>query len=51
MMFFLAKGYRVIAHDHRGQGRSTQTAKGHDMDTYAAELVIVLVTLFLITGS
>jgi non-heme chloroperoxidase len=35
MMFFLAKGYRVIAHDRRGHGRSTQTAVGHDMDTYA----------------
>ena len=35
MMFFLGKGYRVIAHDRRGHGRSTQTANGHDMDTYA----------------
>jgi non-heme chloroperoxidase len=35
MMFFLSKGYRVIAHDRRGHGRSTQTATGHDMDTYA----------------
>jgi non-heme chloroperoxidase len=34
MMFFLARGYRVIAHDRRGLGRSTQTANGHDMDTY-----------------
>jgi len=34
MMFFLAQGYRVIAHDRRGHGRSTQTAGGHDMDTY-----------------
>ena len=32
MMFFLGKGYRVIAHDRRGHGRSTQTATGHDMD-------------------
>jgi pimeloyl-ACP methyl ester carboxylesterase len=31
MMFFLQKGYRVIAHDRRGHGRSTQTAVGHDM--------------------
>ncbi len=38
MMFFLAKGYRVIAHDRRGHGRSTQTDKGHDMDTYAADV-------------
>jgi non-heme chloroperoxidase len=35
MMFVLNKGYRVVAHDHRGHGRSTQTATGHDMDTYA----------------
>ncbi len=38
MMFFLARGYRVIAHDRRGHGRSTQTDKGHDMDTYAADV-------------
>ena len=38
MMFFLEKGYRVIAHDRRGHGRSTQTDKGHDMDTYAADV-------------
>jgi non-heme chloroperoxidase len=37
MMFFLERGYRVIAHDRRGHGRSTQTDKGHDMDTYAAD--------------
>src|SRR5712675_26122 len=37
MMFFLTHGYRVIAHDRRGHGRSTQTDKGHDMDTYAAD--------------
>jgi non-heme chloroperoxidase len=41
MMFFLARGYRVIAHDRRGHGRSTQTAKGHDMDTYAADVAEV----------
>ncbi|SDO85416.1 non-heme chloroperoxidase [Phyllobacterium sp. YR620] len=35
MLFFLDKGYRVIAHDRRGHGRSTQTATGNDMDTYA----------------
>lgn len=34
MMFFLAQGYRVIAHDRRGHGRSSQTSEGHDMDTY-----------------
>jgi len=38
MMFFLGKGFRVIAHDRRGHGRSTQTEKGHDMDTYAADV-------------
>ncbi len=39
MMFFLGKGYRVIAHDRRGHGRSSQTTAGHEMDTYAADLV------------
>lgn len=38
MMFFLDKGYRVIAHDRRGHGRSTQTYKGNDMNTYAADV-------------
>ena len=38
MMFFLQHGYRVIAHDRRGHGRSTQTATGNEMDTYAAEV-------------
>jgi non-heme chloroperoxidase len=38
MMFFLSQGYRVIAHDRRGHGRSSQTATGNDMDTYAAEV-------------
>jgi len=38
MMFFLNKGYRVIAHDRRGHGRSTQTDTGNDMDTYAADV-------------
>ena len=38
MMFFLDHGYRVIAHDRRGHGRSTQTVNGHDMDTYAADV-------------
>ena len=37
MLFFLDKGYRVIAHDRRGHGRSTQTSTGNDMDTYAAD--------------
>ncbi len=39
MLFFLAKGYRVIAHDRRGHGRSTQTATGNEMDTYAADVI------------
>ena len=39
MMFFLGKGYRVIAHDRRGHGRSTQTDTGNEMDTYAADIV------------
>ena len=38
MMFFLAQGYRVIAHDRRGHGRSTQTDTGNEMDTYAADV-------------
>ena len=38
MLFFLAQGYRVIAHDRRGHGRSTQTDIGNEMDTYAAEV-------------
>ena len=38
MMFFLDHGYRVIAHDRRGHGRSTQTFAGNDMDTYAADV-------------
>ena len=38
LTFFLRKGFRVIAHDRRGHGRSTQTDKGHDMDTYAADV-------------
>jgi non-heme chloroperoxidase len=38
MLFFLEKGYRVIAHDRRGHGRSTQTDTGNEMDTYAADM-------------
>jgi len=38
MLFFLHRGYRVIAHDRRGHGRSSQTAGGHDMDHYADDL-------------
>src|SRR5687767_10801774 len=38
MMFFLKEGFRVIAHDRRGHGRSTQVSEGHEMDTYAADV-------------
>ncbi|MFE0733223.1 alpha/beta fold hydrolase [Streptomyces antibioticus] len=38
LLFFLGEGYRVIAHDRRGHGRSTQSATGHEMDTYAADV-------------
>src|SRR5438552_14928698 len=38
MMFFLSHGYRVIAHDRRGHGRSSQPGDGHDMDHYADDL-------------
>src|SRR5690242_515914 len=41
MLFFLGKGYRVIAHDRRGHGRSTQTGDHHDMDHYADDLAAV----------
>ena len=37
MLFFLAQGYRVVAHDRRGHGRSAQVDFGHDMDHYAAD--------------
>jgi non-heme chloroperoxidase len=39
MLFFLEHGYRVVAHDRRGHGRSTQTATGNDMDHYAADVI------------
>jgi alpha-beta hydrolase superfamily lysophospholipase len=38
MMFFINHGYRVIAHDRRGHGRSSQPGEGHDMDHYADDL-------------
>src|ERR1700693_5612306 len=41
MLFFLQHGYRVIAHDRRGHGRSTQTSDGHDMDHYADDLAVL----------
>jgi non-heme chloroperoxidase len=42
MLFFLGKGYRVIAHDRRGHGRSVQVSDGHDMDHYAADAARVV---------
>jgi non-heme chloroperoxidase len=42
MMFFLSRGFRVIAHDRRGHGRSTQTFAGNEMDTYAADVAAVV---------
>jgi non-heme chloroperoxidase len=41
MLFFVRKGYRVIAHDRRGHGRSSQVSDGHDMDHYAADAFAV----------
>src|SRR5580700_3742247 len=45
MLFFGQQGYRVIAHDRRGHGRSTQTWGGNDMDTYADDLAVLFETL------
>ena len=42
MLFFLQHGYRVVASDRRGHGRSTQTSGGHDMDHYADDLAAVV---------
>jgi non-heme chloroperoxidase len=42
MLYFLGKGYRVVAHDRRGHGRSTQVSDGHDMDHYAADAAAVV---------
>lgn len=42
MLYFLDKGFRVIAHDRRGHGRSSQVADGHDMDHYAADVAAVV---------
>ncbi|WP_298017818.1 alpha/beta hydrolase [uncultured Parasphingopyxis sp.] len=42
MLFFLRHGYRVIAHDRRGHGRSAQVSEGHDMDHYAADASAVV---------
>ena len=42
MLFFLEQGYRVIAHDRRGHGRSSQVSDGHDVDHYAADAAAVM---------
>lgn len=45
MLFFLGRGFRVVAHDRRGHGRSTQVSDGHDMDHYAADASAVVEAL------
>ncbi|HWU01233.1 MAG TPA: alpha/beta hydrolase [Novosphingobium sp.] len=45
MLFFLSHGYRVVAHDRRGHGRSAQVSEGHDMDHYAADAAAVMAYL------
>jgi non-heme chloroperoxidase len=45
LLFFLNQGYRVIAHDRRGHGRSSQVADGHDMDHYADDLATLTAAL------
>ncbi|KQP37267.1 haloperoxidase [Methylobacterium sp. Leaf104] len=45
MLFFLQHGYRVVAHDRRGHGRSAQIGSGHDMDHYAADAFAVVEAL------
>ena len=42
MLYFVEKGFRVIAHDRRGHGRSSQVGSGHDMDHYAADVAAVI---------
>jgi non-heme chloroperoxidase len=45
MLFFVQRGYRVVAHDRRGHGRSDQVSEGHDMDHYAADAFAVVEAL------
>ncbi|MEA3118500.1 MAG: non-heme chloroperoxidase [Paraburkholderia sp.] len=45
VMFFLNHGYRVLAHDRRGHGRSTQTFNGNEMDTYASDVIELVAAL------
>src|ERR1700690_1644739 len=47
MLFFLSHGYRVVAHDRRGHGRSSQVGTGHDMDHYASDASAVVEHLYL----
>ncbi len=42
LLYFLSKGYRVVAHDRRGHGRSSQVWDGHDMDHYADDVAAVI---------
>ena len=48
LLFFANNGFRVVAHDRRGHGRSTQTWSGNDMDTYADDLAAVITQLGLL---
>src|SRR4030095_9504231 len=45
MLYFVDKGYRVIAHDRRGHGRSSQVSDGHDMDHYAGDVAAMVAHL------
>jgi non-heme chloroperoxidase len=45
ILYFLANGYRVVAHDRRGHGRSSQVRDGHDMDHYASDIAAVVAHL------
>ena len=42
LLFFVGQGYRVVAHDRRGHGRSSQVSEGHDMDHYAEDAAAVV---------
>src|SRR6202011_5820464 len=45
LLYFVGRGYRVVAHDRRGHGRSSQVSDGHDMDHYAADAAAVALHL------
>ena len=51
MLFFLNHGFRVVAHDRRGHGRSAQVADGHDMDHYADDLLAVVAFLSMLLSA